>query len=435
MGKAGITDFPPIMVVEPGAQQGKRRAASILLRKERPPDIGALKARLREMRGLARDNRASLLDTLKKTLTRYPRVQLTTAADAREAAAYIRALAPDRGLASLNKSTVVVNELRPELTSMGFTTHIRYFSEFDSLADENLPRQVEDYWSLPGMHDRGLVETFTRQGINGPATPGARRDYLAILGVNAVSAAEGTVFFLQHMANISKDLEQARQVVLVITPEKILPDCEEALLHTQSMGVFGLEAMFLDLLPEDGQRFDFDSLPVLPDGLDQEIHVLILDNGRSTLPENAFRDLWLCIDCRACARQCPVGRHLPASGLIYSPKNTLLGYLQGAPPSLEACLHCGRCHVECPLEIDLPALFWKAQFARYDREGRSWKRRMLDDPELLAKFGSRTAPLSNWTLRIPPVKALMEMVAGIHRAAPLPAFQRRTFRDGRKKSG
>ena len=81
------------------------------------------------------------------------------------------------------------------------------------------------------------------------------------------------------------------------------------------------------------------------------------------------------------------------------------------------------------MEIDIPALLWKSQFAHDERRGRSWKKMMLDDPELLAKLGSWTAPLSNLATKNPFVKALMQGCAGIHRNAPLPRFHRETFRD------
>jgi hypothetical protein len=52
----------------------------------------------------------------------------------------------------------------------------------------------------------------------------------------------------------------------------------------------------------------------------------------------------------------------------------------------------------------------------------------MDEPELLAKVGSMTAPFSNWVCGIPFAKRIMEAVVGVHRKARLPAFHRRTFK-------
>lgn len=430
-----MTDFPRMIVVEPAAEQSKHRAAGIFVRKERPPDIAAVKERLQAMRREARNNHASLLAALKTTLSRYGKIRVTTAGDAREAASYIKDIAAGINIISLNKSNVVVNELRPELNKAGFTSFLRYFREFQHFEEGTFQKQVKDYWSLPGMHGRGLMESFEAQKTIAPSNARAARDYLAILGVNAISADDGAVFFLQHMSNISKDLEQARKVILVVSLEKILKDREEALFHTKCMGIFGLESILLDLMPKETEKFDFDSLPVLPDNPDLELHVIIFDNGRSRLLSSVYEDLFLCIDCRACASQCPIGQHLAmGEGLVYSPKNYLWGFLQGWLPSTEACLHCGRCPVECPVDIDIPTLIWKAQFEHYAKHARSMKKKMLDDPELLARLGALSAPLSNWLTKLAMIKFFMQLFTGVHREAHLPTFHRITFKSWFKGS-
>jgi L-lactate utilization protein LutB len=252
------------------------------------------------------------------------------------------------------------------------------------------------------------------------------RDYIAVVGVNAVSAEDGSVFFLQHMSNISKDLEQAQKIVLVVTPEKVVKDRAAALLQTRSMGVFGLESVLLDLGPKEVEKYDFETLPTIAG--DRELHVLILDNGRTEIFADQYRDLFLCIDCRACSRQCPIGQHMDVDSMSWTPKNYLLGFLQGWVETTEACLHCGCCHVECPVDIDIPSLIWRAQFEHYAKHGRSWKKQLLDGPERMAKMGSMTAPLSNWVNRFSVCKRVMQAVVGVHREAPRPTFHRRTFK-------
>jgi L-lactate utilization protein LutB len=430
-----MTDLPRMIVVEPAAEQSKHRAAGIFARKERPQNIDAVKERLKAIRREARDNHTSLLEALKKTLSRFDNVRVTQAGDAREAVSYIKDIAAGINIVSLNKSNVVVNELRPELNKAGFTSSLRYFHEFQHFEEGTFEKQVKDYWSLPGMHGRGLMESFEARQTIGPANARAARDYLAILGVNAISADDGDVFFLQHMSNISKDLEQARKVILVVSLEKILKDREEALFHTQCMGVFGLESILLDLMPKETEKFDFDGLPLLPDNPDLELHVIIFDNGRSRLLRADNENLFLCIDCRACARQCPIGQHLAMEeGQVYSPKNYLWGFLQGWLPTTEACLHCGRCEVECPVDIDIPTLIWKAQFEHYAKQSRSLKKKMLDDPELLARLGSLSAPLSNWLTNLDITKFFMQLFTGVHSNAHLPTFHRVTFRNWFKGS-
>ncbi len=425
-----MVDIPSIIVVEPSSEQSKHRAAGIFARKESYPDIPSIKKRLKELRENSRNNHTSLLDELKRNLSSHKGVRLTFATDAKQAASYIKQVAGDTNLASINKSNVLVNELRPELENLGVKTYLRYFTEFNNFEKEKFKKTMEDYWSLPGLHGRSLVESFeVRKRITEIPSPGMR-DYIAVLGVNAISANDGSVFFLQHMSNITKDLEQAKKIILVVSLEKILPDSEEALFHTKAMGIFGLESILLDLAPHEEEMYDFDSLPpVAGAGSQREIHVLLLDNGRSNLLADGYSDLFLCIDCRACARQCPIGLHVMFErGMVYSPKNYLFGFLQGWLPTTEECLHCGRCQVECPVDIDIPTLIWKAQFEHYAKHARSLKKRMLDDPELLAKLGSLAAPFSNWLTNLAITKIFMQILTGVHRNAHLPTFHRQTFR-------
>ena len=413
-----MAQIPPLLIVEPAA--AKRRAAGIAARKGSRLDLESIKGQLVEVRRHCRDNQASLMEEYERNLAQFAGAGRTVAPDAAQAASYVKQLAGHTELVSINNSSVVVNELRPQLEAAGLKTHVRYFKEFD-----RFERRIEDYWDLPGLHEKGLVESFDVARRIENLGSDEVRDYLAVVGVNAVCAADGSVFFLQHMANIWKDLRQAKKIVLVVTPEKVVPDRAAALLQTRAMGVFGLESVLLDLGPKEVERYDFERLPTIP--ADREVHVLILDNGRAELFADRHRDLFLCMDCRACARQCPIGQHVDAGGMIWSPKNYLMGFLQGLVHSTEDCLHCGRCEVECPVDIDIPGLIWRARLDHYAKHPRSWKKRILDQPERLAKMGSMTAPVSNWAGRLSVFRRILQAVAGVHRKARLPEFHRRTF--------
>jgi len=354
---------------------------------------------------------------------------------AQEAAFYIKENAQGVKVLSLNKSNVVINELRGEFKKLGFRTYIRYFGEFKNFDPQSFRKQVEDYWALPGLHQKGIFETFEmRNELEFPQKNGFFREYGAVLGANAVSSKEGEVFFLQHMSNISKDLREAKRLFIVIPLEKFTEDREEAVFQTKMIGIFGLESVLLDLQPKEEEIFDFEELP-LSSG-EQEVHFILFDNGRSRLLGSPYEEILLCIDCRACARQCPIGKHLMVEeDMVYSPKNYLLGFLLGFVSIFDTCLHCGRCEVECPVNINIPYLVWRAQIDFYSKKGRGFKKRLLDNPELMAKLGTSFSFLANLALKIKPLRKLMRYFAGIHEEAPLPTFPKETFRDWLKKRG
>ncbi len=183
------------MVIEPSSEQGKRRAAGIFSHKDSYQDQEAIKASLKDIREYTKNNHVSLVGQLKKSLEQFPGVKVYSAGNAKDAALHIREIAGPTTLASMNKSNVVINELRPELRAMGFSTYLRYFTEFNNFDIDTFKKKVEDYWAVPGMHGRSLVESFEITNQFYKLNSSEVRDYVAVLGVNAASAEDGTLFF------------------------------------------------------------------------------------------------------------------------------------------------------------------------------------------------------------------------------------------------
>jgi L-lactate dehydrogenase complex protein LldF len=98
------------------------------------------------------------------------------------------------------------------------------------------------------------------------------------------------------------------------------------------------------------------------DGPD-ELHVVILDNGRSRLLGGRYREMLACIRCGACLNVCPIYRRTggAAYGPVYSgPMGAvlvpLLVGLEHAPDLPHASSLCGACTEACPVKIPLHEL-------------------------------------------------------------------------------
>jgi L-lactate utilization protein LutB len=151
------------------------------------------------------------------------------------------------------------------------------------------------------------------------------------------------------------------------------------------------------------------------------------------LPGTTYQDLLLCIGCRACNRHCPIRHTFDVEEYIWTPRNYLAEFMDRKSPSVDTCLHCEACRIHCPLEIDLPGMMWMAKMDTAYRHRRSFSHRLLGSPERLARAGSLSAPIANPALKLPPVRALVEAVAGLDHRANLPSFSRQTFREKYRK--
>jgi L-lactate dehydrogenase complex protein LldF len=95
----------------------------------------------------------------------------------------------------------------------------------------------------------------------------------------------------------------------------------------------------------------------------EELHVVVLDNGRSSLLGGRYQEMLSCIRCGACLNVCPVYRKSGggAYGPVYSgPMGAvlvpLLAGLERAAALPHASSLCGACTAACPVKIPLHEL-------------------------------------------------------------------------------
>lgn len=432
----------PIWIMEPELAEKRDLAARKLLQGGQKaalipetPAIDDIKQQLKKIREYARDNIDPLIEELKTSLSqKYPQVRVKSASNKIEAIRYIAEISDGINIISTNNSSVVNQELRPGLIANGFTVINSYLNEFD--VEE---RKILDYWDLPRLSDKNLIGTFDvsvkMAGIDQPRGADTEiKKYLALLGVSAISAEDSTVFFLQHFFNIYNDLGQAEKVVLVVSPDKIVKNTQEAAFLTQCMGIFGIENILLNIQPKPTKTLSIGELSPPPADKDRELHLIILEDGIANLLQTKFRELFLCIGCRACNMHCPIYHSFSSVDYIWTPRNYLNQFLNGEINSIDICLHCEACRLECPLDIDLPGLMWQAKIDYISKHGRSFQHKVLGMPELLARLGTAFTPLANWVMGIKLARIPMEFITGIDRRTALPRFHFQTFRRWFKKN-
>lgn len=89
--------------------------------------------------------------------------------------------------------------------------------------------------------------------------------------------------------------------------------------------------------------------------------------------------------------------------------------------TLRLCLSCKACKSECPSNVDIAKLKAEYQAQAYAEKGRvPLQARLFGHVRGPLRLAARVAPLANVLARLPVVKALAEMVAGIDRRRSLP---------------
>ena len=182
---------------------------------------------------------------------------------------------------------------------------------------------------------------------------------VGISGVNFAISETGTIVIVENEGNIRLTTSLPRIHIAMMGIEKVIPR-------------FADLDVFLKLLPRSGtgqklttyQSFITGTKGSPADEGPEELHIVLLDNGRSRmLAHPVTRQSLACIRCGACLNACPVyqqiGGHAYGSvypgpiGAVITPQ--LMGIQKAAQLPFASSL-CGACRDVCPVKIDIPEL-------------------------------------------------------------------------------
>ena len=195
---------------------------------------------------------------------------------------------------------------------------------------------------------------------------------IGVSGANFVVAETGSVVICTNEGN-GRLVSSAPPVHVVVAGiEKVIPSLADL-------------PVFLELLARSatGQAITvYTHLVTGPRGpgeLDgpEELHVILMDHGRSRILASPYREVLACIRCGACLNHCPVYRQVGghAYGSVYSgPIGVVLApLLEGERASdlpFDACSLCTACTDVCPVGIPLHELILRHRADRARSVGR-----------------------------------------------------------------
>lgn len=224
------------------------------------------------------------------------------------------------------------------------------------------PVSREDIGEMAGVARQELRQVFADAGVG-------------ITGANALIAETGTVMLVTNEGNGRLTSSLPPVHIVLAGWEKLVPTWEDA-------------AAQIRLLARSGTAQDitvYTTFITGPDRPDRDMHIVIVDNGRSEMAaDRDFEAALRCIRCAACADVCPpyqvVGGH--AFGYVYSGAiglvNTLFHHgLEAAAGPQSLCFSCNACATVCPVSIPLPRLILDVRRRVAERSGLHFGKRLV----------------------------------------------------------
>ena len=417
------------------------------------PDADAVRDRARAIR-------LETLDHLDQHLERFEAAvtdaggQVHWAADAREANAIVLQIARSRGVFHVVKSKSMVSEemgLNPTLIDAGVDVVESDLGEYIiQLAGETpshiiapavhktreqIGQLLADKLGVPVTDDPARMTAIARSTLRQVFL----RADMGLTGVNFGVASTGTLAIVTNEGNASLGVSAPRVHVALMGIERVVPTLNDlaVMLQVLARSATGQKLTVYTDLITGPRRTEPDD----PDGPD-ELHVVLLDNGRSRLVGSEFGEALACIRCGACLNACPVYQQIGghAYGSVYSgPIGAVI------TPSLDrdgpwhvlpdASSLCGACREVCPVRIDLPRMLLalRADAVRAGKTGR-WGRLafrlyrvVATHPWLfrravsVARWATEILAVAGWVRRLPPP------LSGWTRFRDFPVVASRTF--------
>lgn len=297
-------------------------------------------------------------------------IQVHWAADAAEHNAIVHQIIAKQGSKVLVKSKSMLTEechLNDYLANKGI-----------EVVDTDLGERIVQFRNeapshivLPAIHlkKEDVGETFhqhlgTPKGNKDPQflTEAARQHLrghflaseVAITGVNFAIAETGEFVVCTNEGNADMGAHLAKVHIACMGIEKIIPKREDL-------------AVFLRLLARSatGQLITTYSSHFHKPREGQEMHIVLLDNGRTRqLADPKYKNSLKCIRCAACFNTCPVYRrsgghsyHQPVAGPIGSILAPNIDKKANADLPFASTL-CGSCSNVCPVKINIHEQLW-----------------------------------------------------------------------------
>lgn len=295
---------------------------------------------------------------------------------AEEATQYIRQVALEKNAKTIVKSKSMVTEeigLNEVLEKEGMKVVETDLGEYllqivgDKPSHIVVPAIHKDRHRIrQELHDAlGYKGTEQPEEMNAFVRKTLRKDFLeadiGISGCNFAVAETGSVCLVTNEGNLRLATTVPKTHIAVMGMERLAPTFQEVdvLITMLARSAVGAKLTAYNTWLT-GPRLEGET-----DGR-EDFHLVIVDNGRSSILESEFKEVLRCIRCGACLNTCPAYRQIGGHGYgsIYpGPIGSVISPLLGGYEEFKelpyACSLCTACNSVCPVKIPLAQLISK----------------------------------------------------------------------------
>ncbi|HKP95821.1 MAG TPA: LutB/LldF family L-lactate oxidation iron-sulfur protein [Fibrobacteria bacterium] len=201
---------------------------------------------------------------------------------------------------------------------------------------------------------------------------------LGITGANFGVIDSGAIVLVSNEGNARLVTTLPRVHVVVMGIEKLVPSLADLDLMVKILGrsATGQKITTYTSLVTGPRR------PGETDGC-EEMHVILLDNGRSRILGGPIAEILGCIRCGACLNACPVYKNIGGHaygdtypgpvGAIVTPG---LRGIKGWKALPDASSLCGACKEVCPVRLDIPRMLLELRKHAVEEAGIPWSLRI-----------------------------------------------------------